>query len=56
MSNYEIIVLNQHKKILRRQLVEEAILLYWAQSRALLKIGKIVNRASVAGAVLQKPL
>ena len=32
MSYYEFIVLKQHKKVLRRQLVE-AILLDWAQGR-----------------------
>ena len=56
MSDYDIIVLNQHKNIFRRQSVEEAILLYWAQGRAFSKLGKIVNRASVTGAVLQKPV
>ena len=41
MSDYEFIVLNQHRKVLRRQL-EEAILLDWAQVRGVLKIGKRV--------------
>ena len=41
MSDYEFIVLNQHRKVLRRQL-EEAILLDWAQGRGVLKIGKRV--------------
>ena len=56
MSDFEIIVLNQHKKILRRQSVKEAILLYWAQGRDFLELWKIVNRAIVTGAVLQKPV
>ena len=41
MSGYEFIVLNHHKKVLRRQL-EEAILLDWAQSRGVMKLGKRV--------------
>ena len=41
MDDYEFIVLNQHRKVLRRQL-EEAIFLDWAQSRGVIKLGKRV--------------
>ena len=43
MDDYEFIVLNQHRKVLRRQL-EEAIFLDWAQSRGVIKLGKRVFR------------
>ena len=46
MQDYEFIVINTHSKVLRRQL-EGAILLDWAQSKGVLKLGKqvvIVNK------------
>ena len=39
MDDYEFLVINKHKKVLRRQL-EEAILLDWAQGRGMIKLGK----------------
>ena len=41
MDDYEFIVLNQHRKVLRKQL-EEAIFLDWAQSRGVIKLSKRV--------------
>ena len=43
MDDYEFLVINQHRKVLRRQL-EEAILLDWAQGRGIIKLGKRIFR------------
>ena len=45
MKDYEFLVINTHSKVLKRQL-EEAILLDWAQSRGVLKLGKMTFRVN----------